>query len=186
MLSLNQKLPTFSHFWHRFFIFGIVLTLLGAFAIYTATSTTFLTVMLIGFFIFCSGAVMVFDTLTFWRGKWSGFSLHFILALLYLYVGIILIKNPVQGSISLTFLLATFFIVAGICRMAFYSLLQTPQWGWGFLNGIITLLIGILIMNSWPSSSLFVIGLFVGIDLVLCGWTYMMSALAAKQLVRAL
>jgi len=44
--------------------------------------------------------------------------------------------------------------------------------------------LGILIMESWPESSLYIIGLFVGIDLFFCGWAYIMVAFAARRFLK--
>lgn len=172
----------FGNNWRRFLLLGILISILGLVVIAAAEFTTLLSVVFLGFVIFLSGLVIATDTFTFWRGKWTGFLLHFILAVLYLLVGITLIAHPVAGAISLTLILGIFYIITGVMRIGFTSLLQTPHWGWGWLNGLITLILGILILNSWPVSSLFIIGLFVGIDLFFCGWTYIMAALAARKL----
>lgn len=165
-----------------FLFWGVILAALGVLAVSAAAFTTLLSVVVLGFIIFIGGCVMLLDTITFWRGKAGSFLIHLIFSLLYLAVGFILISNPEEGSVSLTFLIGIFMLIAGIFRIATYTLVRMPRWGWGFLNGIVTLLLGILILNSWPESSLFIIGLFVGIDLFFIGWFYIMAALAAKSL----
>lgn len=162
---------------------GIALMILGCFAIAASAFTTLVSVVLLGFVIFFSGVIMALDTFTFWMSKWSGFFIHATLAILYIAVGLMLINNPVEGSISLTLLLGIFYTIAGIFRIGFATSLQTPKWKWSLFNGIITLILGILILNSWPASSLFIIGLFVGIDLFFVGWAYVMGALAAHSLM---
>jgi uncharacterized membrane protein HdeD (DUF308 family) len=178
----TRYLPAFGNNWKRFLAAGILLTLLGLLAIYAAVFTTLISVVILGFIIFFSGAVITFDTFTFWRGKQSGFFLQLIFSILYLLVGLALIINPMAASISLTLLLGVFYIVIGIFRLAFSPTLRAPKWGWGWFNGVITLLLGILIITSWPASGLYIIGLFIGIDLLFCGWSYIMLAIAAKKL----
>jgi uncharacterized membrane protein HdeD (DUF308 family) len=51
---------------------------------------------------------------------------------------------------------------------------------WVLLNGFITLLLGISIWRQWPESSVWVIGLFVGIELVFSGWSWIMLGLAVR------
>jgi uncharacterized membrane protein HdeD (DUF308 family) len=165
-----------------FLFWGVLLAILGVVAIGAATFTTMLSVVILGFLIFFSGCVMLADTFTFWRGKASSFLIHLLMALLYTIVGLVLISNPVEGSISLTFVIGIFFVFAGIYRLLFSSLIQMPRWGWIFVNGLITLALGVLILNSWPESSMWIIGLFVGIDLFFVGWFYIMAALAARSL----
>lgn len=179
----DKHLIAYGNYWHRFMFFGIALMILGAISIGASTVATLFSVIILGIIIFLSGAIILFDAFTFWWKKWSGFLVHAIIGILYLSIGLMLIRNPIEGSVSLTLLLGIFYIAAGVFRIAFSSLLQTPRWGWSWFNGLITLIIGILIITSWPGSSLFIIGLFVGIDLVFTGLAYVMSALAARNLV---
>ena len=178
----SEHLPAFGNNWRRFLALGIVLVILGAFAISASTFTTLLSVVLLGIIMLCSGVLIAFDTFSFWHKKGSGFLLHLLMAILYIIVGVMFIRNPAESSISLTLLLGVFYLMIGMFRIAFSPTLRTPRWGWGWLNGVITLLLGIMIITSWPASGLFVIGLFIGIDLVFCGWAYIMSALAARKI----
>lgn len=177
----NQFLPAFSKHWGWFLFFGVVLLILGLVAISAATFTTMVSIVLLGVIILISGFIMAFNSFSFWWGKGGGFILHFLFALLYLAVGFMLIKHPIQSSISLTLLLGIFYLILGIFRLAAAPAVHAPRWGWEWFNGIITLLIGIMIMTSWPLSGMFIIGLFVGIDLVFAGWTYIMLSIAAKN-----
>jgi uncharacterized membrane protein HdeD (DUF308 family) len=166
--------------WKQLFLLGLLLVVLGVFAISAATATTLLSTVFLGCIIFFSGVVLLFDTFGFWWRKWSGFLTHALLTLLYLYVGYYLIRHPEEGAISLTFILGLFYMFVGVCRLAFSAAYRGPSWGWAFFNGIVTLLIGVMIFSSWPVSGLFIIGLFVGIDLIFAGWAYMTAGLAAK------
>lgn len=161
-----------------FFIWGLILMAIGVFCVTATTFTTIVSVMVLGFLILFSGCVLFLDAFTFWRGKEHGFALSLLASILYMAAGVLLISNPVEGSISLTFLLGVIYVILGLARLFFYSMIQLPQWGWSVANGFITLLIGILILSSWPSSSLFIIGLFVGIDIFFCGLAYTLAAIA--------
>jgi uncharacterized membrane protein HdeD (DUF308 family) len=55
------------------------------------------------------------------------------------------------------------------------------NWGWPLLSGFISVLLGLIIAVKWPVSGLFVIGLFVAIELIMHGWSYIFIALAAKS-----
>lgn len=165
-----------------FLFWGVLLAALGIAAIGAASFTTLLSIVVLGFLLFISGCIMMLDTFTFWRGKAGSFFVHLLFALLYIIVGIILMNNPVEGSVSLTFIIGIFYLIAGIFRLMFNSMIRMPRWGWGFFNGLISLLLGVLILSSWPESSLFIIGLFIGIDLFFAGLFYIMAALAARSL----
>lgn len=180
----NLYLTAFSKNWGWFFIWGLLLLILGVVAISAATLTTILSVLFLGFLLLISGIVIIIDTFSFWWHKWSGFILHLILGILYVAVGVMLIKSPLSASISLTLLLGAFYLTIGIFRIIYSLSVRVPRWGWSFFNAIISLLLGILILSSWPQSSLFIIGLFVGIDLIFTGWVYIMAALAARSLTK--
>lgn len=182
----DLHLPVFGKNWLRFFLWGVALVVLGVIALYMTTFATLLSVVIIGFLIFFGGSVLLIDTLSFWWGKWSGFFLHLLAAALYLIVGFILIMNPLEGSVSLTLLLGVFYVVIGLTRLFFSSSSQMPQWGWSMVNGLITFTLGILILASWPASSLFIIGLFVAIDLIFSGFNYMVLGLAARKIAKRL
>ena len=97
-------------------------------------------------------------------------------------VGILLVSRPLLGAEAITLLLAALFLVGGSIRAVTSVFLQLPGWGWMLLNGIVTLWLGLLILNQWPSSAIWVIGLFVGIDLLFDGWSMIAVALAAHRI----
>lgn len=184
-LSLRISNKDINAYWGWFLAWGILLLVLGIAAISAATLTTLISVLFLGFVITIGGVVIMIDTFTFWWRRWQGFILHLLIALLYLVVGVMLINNPVAAAASLTLFLGILYIFAGIFRVIYSLTVKLNRWGLSFFSGLVSLLLGILIVSSWPSSSLFIIGLFVGIDLVIAGWVYIMGALTAKNLGNA-
>jgi uncharacterized membrane protein HdeD (DUF308 family) len=180
----EEHLPSFHQSSGKFLLIGILLTILGIIAIGAAALTTFLSVIFLGTVLVIAGIFLLMDSFTFWRSK-NGFLVHFLVSLLYFLAGVMLIANPIVGSVSITLLLGIVYVIAGIFRISFSSGVQSPHWGWTWFNGIITLLIGLLILTSWPASSLFVIGLFVGIDLVFIGLAYAMASCAGSKAMKA-
>ena len=79
-------------------------------------------------------------------------------------------------------MVGSFFLVGGIFRVVAAMTLRLHHWGWMLLNGVITALLGLLVLAEWPSSGLFVIGLFLGIDMLFNGWTWVMLSLGPAQL----
>ena len=78
-------------------------------------------------------------------------------------------------------LLAATFLAGGLIRIVITLLDRFPGWPWVLLNGFVTLLLGILIWRQWPESSFWVIGLFVGIDLLFSGWSWVMLGLLVRD-----
>jgi uncharacterized membrane protein HdeD (DUF308 family) len=168
--------------WGWFLAYGVILVILGLIAISVVTFTTIVSVVFLGALLCIGGIVVFIDSFRSWRNKTSNFVLHLIMAILYLIAGIFLIVNPISAAISITLLLAIFYIVLGIFRILGAISFRLPDWGWRLFGGLVALLLGILILINWPASSLFIIGLFVGIDLLITGWTYISLSIAAKAL----
>lgn len=180
----SQDISLFGKNWLWFFMWGIILIILGIVAISVTTLTTLISVIFLGTIIFISGIVIIADAAKVWWGRWKNFLLHLIVGALYTLFGLMLMVNPAAASVSLTLLLGILYLLLGIFRLTYSLSSQLSHWGWGAFSGLLSLLLGILIITSWPASSLFIIGLFVGIDLLVCGWVYVMSALTAKAVMR--
>jgi uncharacterized membrane protein HdeD (DUF308 family) len=178
---LREKyLAGFRENWGWFLVGGIVLILLGIIALGAITFTTYFTVIFLGCLLIAGGVVVIIDAFVFFWEKWGDFFLNVIFGVLYLIVGFSVIQYPASAMVSLTLLLGIFYVVLGIFRMVFSLGMVSPIFGWSFLNGIISLAIGILILISWPKSSLYIIGIFVGVDLLATGFTYLIASLLAK------
>ena len=100
---------------------------------------------------------------------------------LYVVVGFMIVANPGSSALALTLLIAMFLIFEGIFRIAIAATVRYPNWAWLLLHGVVNLFLGLAIWRQWPYSGLWVIGLFVGIDMIFNGWTLVMLGLAAKR-----
>src|SRR6266851_771716 len=105
----------------------------------------------------------------------------------FLVIGIALvilgmIANPALAAVSLTLLIAIILIVAGLFRLVVAFSTPLHHRGWLILNGVISILLGVMIWRSWPVSGLWVIGMFIGIDMIFDGWTEIMLALSVRRL----
>jgi uncharacterized membrane protein HdeD (DUF308 family) len=111
--------------------------------------------------------------------------LRLLWAALTVIVGLWLIVEPHNGTLTLTFVLGVYFLFMGLTRttVAFVNRGQ-PNAGLLGLSGIAGLLIGILVLVKFPSSADWAIGLLVGIDLIFAGWTLTSIALVGKDLAR--
>src|SRR6185437_8861280 len=118
----------------------------------------------------------------FWAGRWSGFLLTIFIGLLYMVAGVFIISHPVESTIELTLMLAFLFVVCGVFRIVTALVLRFPHWGWPLLNGVIAVLLGVMIYKQWPSSGLWVIGIFIGIEMIFNGWAWVMFSLGLRSL----
>ena len=132
----------------------------------------------VGFVLVASGVVSGIQAFRF--RTWGGFFLALFTAILDLVVGFLMITHVTDANIIMTLLLAVFFFVTGLFRTIFSLAARFPNWGWSVLSGLISLVLGALIWRQWPWSAFWVIGTFVGIELLFRGWTLVMLALAVK------
>ena len=82
----------------------------------------------------------------------------------------------------LTKIISIFLILGGLFRIVVALIQRFTGWGWVLFNGVVTLFLGILVYKQWPESALWFIGLYLGIDIIVNGWSYIMLALALRQL----
>ncbi|HYQ91386.1 MAG TPA: DUF308 domain-containing protein, partial [Candidatus Competibacteraceae bacterium] len=113
---------------------------------------------------------------------WKSVLWHVLIALLYVAAGIVIIVDPILASMTLTLMLAWILITVGVFRIIMaFQLRPVAGWFWPLLSGIVSILLGSMIIAQWPVSGLWVIGLFVAIELIFNGWAYVFIALAARK-----
>src|SRR3954466_5777979 len=111
--------------------------------------------------------------------------LRLIWALLTVIVGLWLIFEPHNGTLTLTLVLGIYFLFMGTTRVTVAFLARGQQnAGWVGLSGVCGLLIGILVLAKFPSSADWAIGLLVGIDLIFAGWTLTSVPLPGKDMAK--
>jgi uncharacterized membrane protein HdeD (DUF308 family) len=164
--------------WAWFLVLGVVVMAVGAMAIGAAFIATLTTVLVFGILLLAGGVVQIVNA--FLARSWRGFFVHLLVGAIHLIVGGLMLEYPLRVAAGLTVLLAVGLLVGGICRIVFALTEDFSGRGWVLANGIITLLLGIAIWRQWPESSLWVIGLFVGIDLLFSGWSWVMLGLIVK------
>ena len=111
--------------------------------------------------------------------------LHVMIGLLYAVVGYMIVDAPGLTLLLLTKFIAIFLIVSGVFRIVSALILRFQDWGWVLLNGGVTLLMGIIINRQLPEASLWVVGLFVGIEMIFNGWAWVMLALGLRTVAKA-
>ena len=161
-------------------VWAILLIVFGFLAITLPLATSFGVVIVIAWLIVLSGG---FQFIHAFQSKGAGSVLWKVLvAILYLIAGIYFLMNPVIGVAAFTLALAIFFVAEGVVDLAAYFQNRNAGGsGWILLDGIVTLILGLLVWRQWPSSSLWVIGTLVGISMIFTGTTRLMISLAARR-----
>jgi len=172
--------PEMIHHWGWFLAFGIVLLALGIAAIVRATTATVASMVVFGW-VLIFGSVFEFIA-AFMVGNWSGFFLHLLVAILFAIVGIMMLTRPVLSAETWTLVMAILFLVGGVYQLIYALWTHLPGWGWHALNGVVATILGILLAVGWPGTGFWVIGLFIGIDLVFYGWAWIALAIGLRKM----
>ncbi|MFZ3359900.1 MAG: HdeD family acid-resistance protein [Xanthobacteraceae bacterium] len=168
--------------WGLFLFEGIVLILLGMAAIIVPVIATLAFTLVIGWLFLISGGVGLVTT--FWMRNAPGFWWALLSAVIAIAAGIILIRWPISGTISLTLVLIAFFIVEGIATLmyAFEHRAQlSGRWGWMLASGIVDLILAGIIFAGLPGTAAWALGLLVGINMLFGGTAMIGMALAARH-----
>ena len=164
--------------WQWFLAMGIVLIVVGTIAIGATELMTIVSVPLLGWLLIIAGIFEIAHGIT--RRQWSGFFINVLGGVLYAVAGLLIILNPAMAAVTLTLLIAMILIVAGIFRLFIAFTTGLHHRAWVIVNGAISVILGFMIWDSWPFSGTWVIGMFVGIDMIFDGWTEVMLALQAR------
>ena len=154
--------------WGWIVALGIIYLIVGFIALGSVVMATVASVLVVGAMMIVAGVAEVFNA--FQIKSWGKFLLWGLLGLLYIVAGFVTFENPLLAAALLTLMLGALLVASGIVRiiLAFSMKRETP-WMLVLLSAVITLLLGLLILAHWPVSSLFVLGLFLAIDLIMAG-----------------
>ena len=137
-------------------------------------------VIVIGWIILVSGVFRFIDA--FATMKQGGFIWKIIGSLLYILAGIFILKFPLSGALTFTFLLGIFFIIEGISKTALAAEIKPLKgWGWSMFDGVLTIAFGIFVLAFLGSAAIWLIGLLVGIKLLFAGWDLVYLGLALRK-----
>jgi uncharacterized membrane protein HdeD (DUF308 family) len=161
-------------------VWAIVIILFGFLAIALPLATSLGVVIVVAWLILLAGG---FQLIHAFQSKGIGSTIwKVVVAILYVIVGIYFLLNPLLGVASFTLALAIFFVAEGVLDLVIYFQNRTAGGaGWILLNGIITLILGIMVWRQWPSSSLWLIGTLVGFSMIMTGTARLMISLAARR-----
>lgn len=170
--------------WKTLMAIGVLAIVIGCIAILVPAVASVGTAIFIGWILVIAGAFLVAGA--FAAQTVGSVVLRLLWAFLTVIVGLWLIIEPHNGTLTLTLVLGIYFLFMGITRIG-VAFAARGQQGAGLvgLSGIAGLLIGILVLVEFPSSADWAIGLLVGIDLIFAGWTLVSVALVGRDLARS-
>jgi uncharacterized membrane protein HdeD (DUF308 family) len=177
--NLDVQIPNdLIQYWGWFLAFGIALVVLGVFAIGRAVTATIVSMLFFGWLLLIACGIEVAQAIIV--GHWAGFFHHLVAAILFGVIGFFFVTRPLLSAEVATMLMAVFFLIGGLFQIVTSAWVALPGWGWQLADGIITFILGVLIVAQWPVSGLWVIGLFIGIDLIFYGGAWIALALGLR------
>ena len=165
--------------WGWLLALGILFVLLGSIGLGMVVGLTLVSVLFLGVLLLIAGCSQLIDV--FKSKRWKGVAWHALIAVLYLAGGGVVIYDPFLASTFITALIAWVLIVIGVTRFTMAIVLrEAAGWGWLLLAGLTAIVLGVMILMQWPYSGLWVLGLFIAIDLLVNGWTYIFIAFSIR------
>ncbi len=164
--------------WGWFVALGLALVVLGGVCIFGEVTATLATVLAFGWLLIMGAVVALIQA--FQLRTWSAFFLFLLSALLRGFTGYLLVHYPLAGEYGLTVVLASLFTVGGLFRAIGASALQFPQWGWAVFSGIVSVALGVMLLTQLPTSSLWFIGMAIGIDFIFDGGSFVALGAALR------
>lgn len=166
--------------WGWIVALGVVYVVAGLVALGSVVVATVATVLVVGIMMLVAGIAEVIGA--FQIKTWGKFLLWLLLGALYIVAGLATFQNPLLAAALLTLLLGAALTVSGIMRIFLgFSMRQGMPWIGVVLSGAITLLLGLVVLAHWPISSVYILGLFLGIDLVMAGAGWIAVGLGLKR-----
>lgn len=165
----------------RLMALGILSIIFGIIGTYMSVAMTMASILILGVFVIIAGIVFIVEA--FSAPAWKGKLFNLLLSILYVIAGIIIVMYPGASAIWFTLFLAAFFIVIGIVRIitGFQVKNELNGWGWMVFSGLVNVILGILIYAQWPISGLWVIGLFISIELIVQGINAIVLSMEVKK-----
>lgn len=162
-------------------VLGVILVLAGLVGLVYTAVATLTSMLLFGWLLLIGGvvgllhAVQARDSNFFWLGV--------VVAALNIAAGAVILRTPEAAAEALTMFAALLFLTGGVFRLVGSLVVRGPQFGWTLVQGAFGLLLGVLVLASWPSSSQYVIGTFFSLALLFDGLGLIATGYGGRRIV---
>ncbi len=166
--------------WGWIVALGLVYLVAGSVALGSVVMATVASVFLVGVMMIVAGIAEIINA--FQLKGWSKFLIWVLLGALYIFAGFVTFENPLFAAAVLTLVLGAALVASGLVRIFLaLSMKRESPWVWVLLSGLVTLLFGLLILAHWPVSGVYVLGIFLGLDLIMAGVTWIVLGLSLRR-----
>ena len=162
---------------------GILFIVLGMIGVAGQVLFSFVSVNVLGIFLFAGGILQ--GAHAFQSSGWKSVSVQLVFAVLYIVGALYVWAFPIPALEVITLWLAAIFFVTGVLRLiSAFQHRHFGEWIWLLLSAALSILMGVLIMNGYPESSLWLPGMLIAIELLLQGWSLLFMGIAARSLTK--
>jgi uncharacterized membrane protein HdeD (DUF308 family) len=175
---MQDELADAGQHWGLLSATGILLIVCGFVAIMTPFVATTASILLLGFLMIVGGLAAIIGGIR--HRSSGGLAFYLVTGLLAMIAGIIIVKNPAESIVVITWLIAIWLLVAGIFRIV-AAFTHEHGRGWLIFGGALSVLLGVLLMMNPFANALWFLGLAVGIEMIFMGWSWLAIGMAAKQ-----
>jgi len=159
---------------------GLLLVIVGLCFLLVPLLATFAAGVAAGLLLLTAGGAQLFDAAS---ERARGWVWGVVLGLVAAAAGVLLLVDPIRGMIGVTLLLATYLLVTGALKAVVAGLWSpVPGWGWLLFNGATSVLLGLLILTGWPGTGLWTVGVFLGVDALLAGFSRVVRSVSLSEL----
>lgn len=148
---------------------GVILILLGLAAIFTPLYASVAATLLLGAVMLVAGIVVF--VFSFSNRQWKGFLMNFLGGILLIIIGALLAFDPLAGAVTLSVLLMIYLIVGGFFNLVTgFRIKPDSQWGMYVFGGIVSLILGFLILAAPHAEAVWIMGLLIGLNILIIGF----------------
>jgi uncharacterized membrane protein HdeD (DUF308 family) len=166
--------------WGWIVALGIVYLVAGIIALGSVVAATVASVFVVGIMMMIAGVAEVFNA--FQVKSWGRFFFWLILGILYIVAGFFAWDNPLLTAVWLTLFLGAALVASGIVRIFLgFNMQHGSPWMGVVVSGLITLVLGVIILAHWPISAVYTLGIFLGIDLIFAGASWIGIGMALRN-----
>ena len=159
---------TIKRYWLWYLIEGVLLLVAGILAVIYPVISSVSVVVLLGWLLIVSGVLQGISLIG--AGQVPHFWLQLISVILAVLIGVLFLRDPAQGLLTITLLLIIFFMIEGISKIVFSLTIRPfPNWGGVLASGLVGILLSAVLWSSLPVTALWLIGLLIGIELISVG-----------------
>jgi uncharacterized membrane protein HdeD (DUF308 family) len=171
--------------WGWFVALGIALIAIGVLAAFEVVAVTLVSTIFIGAALLVGGVIQIVHA--FATRDWSHFLLNLLIGALWVAGGVLIMAEPIGGSIVLTILVAASLVVGGIMRIVIaLQHREMPGWWLLVLGGIVSLAVGVVLYLTLPLSALWVLGTLIAVELIFNGAGWLQFGLDLRRAHQAI